>query len=133
MNKITFPLNQGMRGTAVADLQDALQQCLKRRVLLANDERARRELSAALKRERTGQIYGAATQKLVAAFQEERRLQASGEVDEPTAAALNALLRQLGLLPDEPHPEQPRRNRGRRNRGQTTIPCVLGSGGFTKH
>jgi hypothetical protein len=95
MNNITFPLNQCMRGTAVADLQDILQQCLERGVLLAKDEPARRELFAALKLERTGQTYGGATTKLVGRFQEERRLQASCEVDEPTAGALNALLQEL--------------------------------------
>ncbi|MBS9405431.1 hypothetical protein KG088_17630 [Halomonas sp. TRM85114] len=46
MNKITFALNQGRRGTAVEDLQDVLQQCLELGVPLANDEPARRELSA---------------------------------------------------------------------------------------
>ena len=38
MNKITSLLNSGMQGSAVADLQDALQLFLDRRALLANDE-----------------------------------------------------------------------------------------------
>ena len=67
-------------------------------MLLANDEATKRELSAALKQERTRKYFGGATSKLIRRFQEERRLQASGEVDEPTAAALNALLQAWGLL-----------------------------------
>ena len=45
MNKIIFPPNVGMQGSAVADLQDALQLFLARRAVLANDEGTRRELS----------------------------------------------------------------------------------------
>jgi hypothetical protein len=82
----------------VADLRDALQVCLDRGVILANDEPARRELALALKPEREGQTYRDATGKVVSIFQGERSLQPSGEVDERTAAALNALLRELGLL-----------------------------------
>ena len=101
MNKITFLLNAGMQGSAIADLQDALQLFLERRAILANDERARRELSEALKPERAEQSYGQATQTLVSIFQNERRLQASGEVDEATAKAMNALLQEWGLLDRE--------------------------------
>lgn len=98
MDRITFPLKRSMRGATVADLQDALQLLLDRSLILANEEAARRELSDALKRERIEQIYDAATEKLVGIFQGERGLQASGEVDEPTADALTALLKELGLL-----------------------------------
>jgi hypothetical protein len=82
----------------VADLQDALTLLLERRLLLAEDEGARRELLQALQRQRAEQIYGSATAKLVARFQEEHRLQPTGEVAEPTANALNALLKELGVL-----------------------------------
>jgi len=92
MNKITFPLGLRMQGSAVGDLQDALQLLLKRGLLLASDEATRSELSAALEREQVEQTYGEATRKLVGSFQEEQRLQTSGEVDEPTANALNALV-----------------------------------------
>ena len=98
MNMITFPLKQRMQGAAVADLQDVLQLLLDRGVLLSNDEAARRELSAALKPEHTEQTYRGATRKLVSLFQDGQRLQASGEVDEATAKALNALLDQWGRL-----------------------------------
>src|SRR5688500_6302401 len=98
MNKITFPLNLGMQGLPVADLQDALQVLLDRGVILANDEPARRELALALKPEREGQTYRDATGKVVSIFQRERSLQPSGEVDERTAAAPTARLRVLGLV-----------------------------------
>src|SRR6266436_6025818 len=98
MNKITFPLKLNMQGAAAADLQDALQLCLDRSAILANDPAARQQLSVALKPERDGQTYGDVTGKLVKIFQGERHLQQSGEVDEPTANALNALLQEWGLL-----------------------------------
>ena len=98
MNKITFPLTPQMQGPQIADLQDALQQCLDRGALLASGDDTRRKLSATLKPERLEQTYGDATQKLVHIFQEEKRLPVSGEVDEPTANALNALLKEWGLL-----------------------------------
>lgn len=98
MNRIIFPLKSRMKGPEVGDLQAALQLLLDRGVILPTDEAARRELSAVLKREHTKQIYGRATRKLVNIFQEERRLKVSGEVDEPTAGALNALLEELGAI-----------------------------------
>jgi hypothetical protein len=107
MNEIISPLTPRMQGPTVADLQDALQQCLDRGALLANDEGARRELTAGLVRERGEQTYVDATRKLVSIFQSDRHMQASGEVDAPTADALNKLLREWGLLD---HPvEQPER------------------------
>jgi hypothetical protein len=98
MNKITFPLKPDMKGSTVADLQDALQLLLDRGVLLRDDEAAPRELTAALQSERAGQTYGKTTSKLVGIYQEQRRFQSSGAVDEPTAEALNALLNEWGLL-----------------------------------
>lgn len=98
MNKIIFPLKRRMQGPTVADLQDALKLLLDRGALLASDEAARQELSEALQRERAEQTFGGATSKLMGWFQEERRLQPTGEVDEATAMALNALLNEGGLL-----------------------------------
>src|SRR3990170_8722754 len=113
MNKISFPLKLRMKRPQVADLQDALQVLLDRGILLREDGAARRELSAALPRERAEQTYGATTRKLVSAFQQERRLfgptgAPSGEVDEPTAKALNALLKELGVLDQPAEPAAPR-------------------------
>ena len=100
MNRIAYPLKPDMQGTMVANLQDALQQCLDRGILPLgdNDEPTRRKWLAALKSDRTGENYGDATAKLVSFFQEGRHLPASGEVDEPTASALNALLKEWGIL-----------------------------------
>ena len=98
MNRIESPLAQGMNGEVVSDLQNALRLCIDRGVILAANEPTRRELSEALRRERTEQRYGSATAKLVSIFQDERRLQASGEVDEPTAKAFNDMLEQFGAL-----------------------------------
>ena len=94
MNKIIFPLKLRMKNSAVGDLQDALQLLLDRGLILANDEGARRELTAVLLRERAAQTYGSGTRKLVSIFQEERQLQTGGAVDEATAEALNVLLRE---------------------------------------
>lgn len=101
MNKITFPLNRRVQGPQVADLHGALQALLDRALILANDEGARREAAAALQRDLPQQSYGQATGKLVSVFQRERSLQPTGEVDGPTADALNKLLRELGLLDPE--------------------------------
>src|SRR5205809_402290 len=101
MNRIISPLKPAMRGSAVADLQAALQLCLDRKAILANDDGPRQELSAALGNERQAQTYGGATRKLVGIFQESRHAQVSGEVDEGTANALNALLKEWGVV-DQP-------------------------------
>lgn len=98
MNEIAFPMAERERGAAVADLQDALQLLLDRGALLPNDEAARREMFNSLKRERATQTYGSAMSRLVGILQEERRLRVSGEVDQRTADALNALLIEWGLL-----------------------------------
>lgn len=98
MNKITFPLKPRMKGSKVANLQDALQHAIKRNAILTSDDDARREFAEALKRERVEQTYSSTTRKLVSLFQEAFNLQPTGNVDEPTADALNRLLTEWGLL-----------------------------------
>ncbi|MEJ7870614.1 MAG: neuraminidase-like domain-containing protein [Rubrobacteraceae bacterium] len=98
MNRIIFPLEAGRQGPEVADLQVALQLLLDRGAILRDDEGARRELYAELERERAERVYGDVTIKVVATFQEERRLDPSGNVDEPTASEINAFLQERGLL-----------------------------------
>lgn len=93
-----------MTSPEVADLQDALRLLINQRVLLANDQTAARELARLLTQERATQTFGRATSKLVSNFQREQSLQASGEVDEATANALNALLKQLDPFDSEPRP-----------------------------
>jgi hypothetical protein len=104
MNKITFPLKDGNRGAAVVDLQDALLLLLERRFLLDNVPRLRDQLSAALRTEREEQVYKDITHNLIGLFQETQQLQPAsrGEVDEATANAINAVLRQLGVLSEPP-------------------------------
>src|SRR5262245_21095555 len=98
MNEVTFPLKVEMSGPAVAHLQDALQVLLDRAALLSNDAQARAEMTERLKPERANQFYRETTRRLVGRFQEGRHLEASGAVDESTANAINALLRELGVL-----------------------------------
>lgn len=102
MNRIIPPLKRQMTGANVADLQDALQLLLNRRALLADNQTAARELARLLSRERTTQTFGTATGELVSHFQREQRLQVSSEVDEATANALNALLKEVD--PSDPRP-----------------------------
>lgn len=92
MNKIVFPLKPHMQGPTVADLQDGLLFLLDKGLLLRENEGARRELASALKQERERQAFAGATGKLVGIFQKEHGLPATGEVDERTAAALNAAI-----------------------------------------
>ncbi|ULA65337.1 MAG: Neuraminidase domain-containing protein [Nitrospira sp.] len=102
MNPIIFPLAPGADRAAVADLQDALLECLNRGVLLANDPVSRDQAIALLRRERAAGKFADMTQKLLRQFQELNRLQGNGEVDEGTANALNRLLREWGLLDAKP-------------------------------
>lgn len=99
MNKITFPLESGIYGTEVADLQDALVLLLERGIIRQDDERSVGEL----RDERNSKKYGDGTARFIKSFQETRHLEPRGEesrgnVDEPTANAINALLKGWGLL-----------------------------------
>ncbi len=92
----------------VAEFQDALQALVSRDALLAADPPIiRQRLLVALRRERADQSYGSTTRRLVQQFQQEKRLEVTGAVDERTAFALNILLGELGLLAEEPRPEHP--------------------------
>jgi hypothetical protein len=104
MNKILFPLEPGMQSAKVGDLQAALQFLLDRGIIQRDDENARRELSVALAREHAEQTFGEATRKLVGIFQEDRRLEGGGKVDEPTADVLNRLLDELHESEEEQPP-----------------------------
>ncbi len=96
MNRITSPLEQGMRGPEVASLQDALRLLLDRAAILADDAATRNDLLVGLRRERAETIYEQVTRRIVSVFQEEQRLEPHGMVDEPTANALNACWRSWG-------------------------------------
>ncbi len=102
MQRIVFPLEPGMRGAAVGDLQAALQLLLDRAVILENDGQ-RDELTVLLRPERGKSAYADVTQRLVGEFQIQVLPKPTGIVDEPTAAALNKLLASWGMFPaDEP-------------------------------
>jgi hypothetical protein len=58
MKRIVGPLRLRMHGLEVANLQDTLREFLERRIILAEDELARRELSRVLERERTTKTSG---------------------------------------------------------------------------
>src|SRR4051812_29940048 len=96
MITITFPLKLRMKSPEVGDLQDALQLLVDNGLLLKRDEALRREVVAAMTRERVDSTFANATRRAVAAFQEEHQLEASGAVDERTANAIMAVLRDLG-------------------------------------
>ncbi|MFB7287798.1 neuraminidase-like domain-containing protein [Actinacidiphila glaucinigra] len=98
MEKIAFPLEPGMRGPAVGNLQDALQLLLDRAAILASEPDLRAELTDALQPERAEAMYLDTTKRLVSTFQEERRLKVHGIVDQRCADALNAVLRAWGEI-----------------------------------
>src|SRR6266702_392582 len=97
MDTIIFPLEPGMRGKSVADLQVGLLLCLNDGVFQFSDPE-RQAFQDRLHIEHLENIYAETTQKLVEVFQEQHQLQPSGEVDEPTAKALNAILEKLGVF-----------------------------------
>lgn len=98
MERIVSPLTRNMEGLRVADLQDALQMCIDRGAILADDPNERQRFTSALRHERIRWKYGNITSDLVRVFQQEMDLTDSGEVDESTAEVLNALLTQWGVF-----------------------------------
>jgi hypothetical protein len=105
MKAITAPINGNSPREVIANLQGALQICLDRGAILGNDPNARQSLSQAFRPERERQSYGRATVRVLSIFQRERNLQQSEVVDEPTASALNALLKEWGVLDQPTRPE----------------------------
>ncbi|HEY3132260.1 MAG TPA: neuraminidase-like domain-containing protein [Acidobacteriota bacterium] len=109
MNPITFPLQPGQQGPPVADLQDALLFLISHQVIKtfpAPNRPTVEELQAlteGLKLERTRSNFGNATARLVRHFQNQ---QALGDhlavVEATTAAAINKLLTDLGVLTPSP-------------------------------
>jgi peptidoglycan hydrolase-like protein with peptidoglycan-binding domain len=95
MNKIIFPLKPGMRGESVADLQDGLQLLLDKGGIQPSAAELQ-VLEEELHIERSQNSYGHATTELVDLFQKQHHLSASNGVDEATAKALNAMLKELG-------------------------------------
>ena len=94
MNSITNPLTRESRGTAIADLHTALMLFLEKRIFALNDEELR-FFRDRLRAEHASDRYDDATTSLVDRFQALSRLPSTGEVDRPTADAINALLREF--------------------------------------
>jgi hypothetical protein len=100
MQRIIAPLQFGDTSPAVANLQDGLLRLLRRQVIQVTDEE-RRFCEDGLLREQREQNYNDITRKLVAIFQEQQQLNPGndqGNVDAPTAEALNRLLQELGAF-----------------------------------
>ena len=98
MNTIVFPIAPRAQGTQVADLHAALQLLLDRDIIPAAELSLPGAPPVTLAPERGAQMYGPITQRVVSLFQKQRSLQTNGTVDEPTATAINAILRDWGLL-----------------------------------
>lgn len=92
MNKVTFPLKPKMQGQQVADLQQALNLFLEKGTGLKLDEASRKKLSIALMEEYKKQFFGGITKSVLMSFQQGNHIDATGEVDEKTAAAINRFI-----------------------------------------
>ncbi|MBA2748697.1 MAG: hypothetical protein H0U45_08135 [Tatlockia sp.] len=101
MKPIQATVRRNDRGDNVINLQDALLLLLEKARFDLSDAR-RRELEEQLRAERDSQQYFDGTVKVVAIFQEQYRerfhMEINGEVDEPTAEALNKLLAESGAF-----------------------------------
>jgi hypothetical protein len=87
MKAIANPINRNSQGTEVSNLQEVLLLLLRRQLIRVADE-DRPSYEEGLLREQREQTYNDITQRVVGIFQEESRLTITGDVDEPTAAAL---------------------------------------------
>src|SRR5262245_51313173 len=101
VNQITFPLQPGMQGAAVADLQDALLLLIIHQIIKSGVEPnwpTADELQALTQRltpERAQSTFGDATSQLIRYLQNQQGLsdEPAGIVEAKTAAALNAGVR----------------------------------------
>ena len=98
MLPIVALINRNSRGQEVTNLQNGLLLLLRNQsIRLSDAERQRYE--EGLINEQNKQEYNDITQKLVGIFQGQSGLNTTGEVDAPTAEALNKALRGLGAFP----------------------------------
>jgi Neuraminidase-like domain/Salmonella virulence plasmid 28.1kDa A protein len=104
MQSIIAPL-QASDLPALANLQDALQLFLDRRVIFIDSSELRQQLTDGLKEERAVKVNKSATQGLVRLFQQSHQmpspeppLEPTGTIDARTANAMNNVLRNLGAL-----------------------------------
>ncbi|MFN8471147.1 MAG: neuraminidase-like domain-containing protein [Anaerolineae bacterium] len=107
MKPITPPLRSGDEGPAVANLQEALVLLLNRGVIQTSAG-TRQELLNMMADEAQARQYRDASAKSVAIFQQGNHLHVTGEVDQPTADALNQALKALGAFDTPPQDIQKR-------------------------
>lgn len=106
MKLITAPIRRDDSGPLVSNLHEALNHLLGKAVLGPQAESV--ALTDALKTDSASGLYGAATAKAVLKFQQISMGQGftKGMVDEATATALNAKLRDLGVVFEQVEKEQ---------------------------
>jgi hypothetical protein len=103
MNSILAPVKPDSPRPRIIALQQALAFLIEREVLrVAPGLGEPAEVLEALRHERQTQEYGERTRKLVSYFQDQHHLGGDGLVDPPTADAINAALRELGVLNERP-------------------------------
>jgi len=94
MNRIASPLETGMQGANVANLQTALKSFIERGTIAGSTHAQ----STGLGRELAEKRFGDHTARLVLMFQEQHQLEATGRVEEATARSMTFLLGEWGLL-----------------------------------
>lgn len=104
MNPIQPPLRQGDQGLKVTNLQETLLFLISKAPTRFGfrDAVSAAELVPKIEAEKADAVFKDATNGAVVRFQGANQLDRSGIVDDPTAKALNALLRELGAFPGVP-------------------------------
>jgi Tc toxin complex TcA C-terminal TcB-binding domain/Neuraminidase-like domain len=97
MQAIHVPVDARSSIADINNLQDALALFLQKDVFRLPDA-DRTSLEEGLRAERQTAKFWDVTRKLVGLFQDARHLEGTGEVDEPTAKEMNALLKEFGAL-----------------------------------
>lgn len=98
MKAIAPPINRNSQGSEVTNLQDGLLLLVNRQLLRAINPNELQGYLQELRKEQIAQAYGDVTTKLIALFQEQSQLKVTGEVDVPTAEALNRILKEIGAF-----------------------------------
>lgn len=107
MNEITFPLKEGDKGYSMVNLQDALLVLLDRKAITPANPRLFAVWKRGLSSDRSNQTYGNTTTAIVKKFQKDNHVRADGIVGRQTAATMNKLLTEWGLLEQPTEPETP--------------------------
>src|SRR5216683_5516201 len=97
MQPIQPPVNPNSLQATISNLQDVLLLLLQKGAYQLRDA-DRQAFVERLRPEREAQQYGDTTGKLVGLFQEQRHIRPADQVDDATADAINALLRDFGVL-----------------------------------